>query len=342
MRASRRGRASSRTAVRAAAALASIAALGVLAVAGTAPGSGAAAAATAKSSWKLSKSVDFSDTALPKGCDTYAGAYTGGASYWIPQDVAISGGLLRLKLEHRSAGGKQWTSGGLGCWSWPQTYGRFEVRAKIPRGKGIDSYLTLVPTKGGAWTGIELLSPGIDTAYVTNGYGTASDHVQMPGLYSDAFHVYVIEWAPTLTQISVDNQVIYSSPKSFRGPRWPGLVVSNGDALTGVPDASTVLPAEFDIDYLKISTYTGVAPVARPITAAASRSRPTAAPSPAATPSPSLLPTASATQTTVALPAVRSTSGDLAGGVWPWLLGGSLIAALAAATLGYPGGKRRR
>ena len=38
------------------------------------------------------------------------------------------------------------------------------------------------------------------------------------------------------------------------------MVVSNGDALTGVPDATTKLPAEFQIDYMKTATFTGVAP----------------------------------------------------------------------------------
>ena len=312
----------------------------------TVPGTGVTAAtgsAEAASSWEPRRTEEFSTDSLPKGCTTYGGPYQGGKSYWNKDGVRLADGLLRLRLLRKAgAPGYPYTSGGVGCWNSAQTYGRFEVRAKVPKGKGIDSYITLMPSKGGqqSWTGIEILAPGPETAYITNGYGSAIETARVPGTYSDGFHTYVVEWAPNLVQISVDKAVVFSSTRSYRGKRWLGLVVSNGDALTGVPDASTVLPAEFEIDYFKTASFTGVAPVARPTRAPVSRSRPTAAATPAATGSgalkaPSTTPAAVAETAEVA-------AGDsaLAGGVWPWLLGGSMIAGLAVVSLSYPRGRR--
>jgi beta-glucanase (GH16 family) len=310
------------------------------------PGTGVTAGtgrAEAASSWDSRRTEEFTKDGLPKGCDTYGGPYQGGKSYWNKDGVRIADGLLRLRLLRKTgAPGYPFTSGGVGCWNSAQTFGRYEVRAKVPVGKGIDSYITLMPSKGGeqSWTGIELLAPGPETAYITNGFGTGTETARVPGTYSNGFHTYVIEWAPNLVQISVDNAVVYSSTKSYRGKRWLGLVVSNGDALTGVPDAATKLPAEFEIDYLKTATFTGVAPVARATTPPVSRSRPVASASPA--PTGTGLKAPPTTPAAVAETATETEAADsaLAGGVWPWLLGGSMIAGLAVVSLSYPRGRR--
>lgn len=300
-----------------------------------------ALAPRAASSWKPVRTEEFSGTALPKGCGRYGGPYTGGASYWIAQDAVVSGGLLHLKLERRSAGGRSWTSGGVGCWDWAQTYGKFEIRAKVPSGKGIDSYFTLWPVKGASWTGVELLAPGPETAYVTNGHGTATpDTSRVAGRYSDAFHTYLVEWTPKLTRISMDGHVLYTSTLSYPGPRWFGMVVSNGDALTGVPDAATRLPAEFQIDYVRIFSFTGVEPAAvkPPVTPSSVPTTPAAI----ATPTPSAATKLPPTTSVASEPAAEAANAGLAGGVWPWLLGGSLIGGLAVVTLGYPRRRKER
>lgn len=289
--------------------------------------------ASAASSWKTVRTENFSGSSLPSGCGEYTGKYPGGASVWKPDDVRVAGGRLSLKLEKRKASGRSYTSGGVGCWGWAQTYGRYEVRAKVPAGKGIDSYLTLWPKKGGdgAWTGIELLAPSTETAYITNGYGATAETARVPGSYAGAFHTYVIEWAPHHLRILVDGNEVFYSTRAYTGSRWFGLVVSNGDALTGLPDGTTKLPASFLIDRVKVSSYTGVPPKAgtSPVDAA-----PT--PVPAASPS-------SAATTTTPATALKQVGDQrpLAGGIWPWLLGGSLIAGSAALLLTYPSRRRR-
>jgi beta-glucanase (GH16 family) len=310
-------------------------------------GAGPAAAAKKKSSWATVRTEEFTGSSLPTGCGDYSGKYAGGKSAWSSKDVTVSKGLLKLKIEKRKVSGEPYASGGVGCWGWAQKYGRYEIKAKVPAGKGIDSYFTLWPAKGNdtAWTGLELLAPGTtQTAYVTNGYGKAAETAQVNGTYADSFHDYVIEWAPNLVRITVDGKEIYYSTRSYAGSRWFGMVVSNGDTLTGVPDATTKLPASFAIDTVKVSSYTGVPPK-DPHTATSSvdPSRVNGVPTPVPTTIP---PTADAgkvpaggSQARVSALEPVSENDDspsLAGGIWPWLLGGSLIAGLAAVTLTHP------
>jgi beta-glucanase (GH16 family) len=319
------------------------------AVQAVAPQAGAGLlAAKKKSSWKTERTEEFSGSSLPEGCGAYSGKYTAGKSAWSSKAVDVSNGLLKLTLRKKKTSGKPYTSGGIGCWDWAQKYGRFEVKAKVPEGRGIDSYMTLWPVKGGAgaWTGMELLAPGPDTAYITNGYGTKAEGARVPGTYGGAFHTYVIEWAPKHLRMTVDGDEIFYSTRSYKGSRWLGLVTSNGDALTGVPDAATKLPATFQIDRIKISSYTGVAPKARESSLTTSRSQaageatPAPVPTPAATLGTKTPPTPARVTTTLKAEPTAQTGPALAGGVWPWLLGGSLIAVLAIASLNYPHHRR--
>ena len=307
-----------------------------------------ASPAAAASSWSTLRTEEFSGSAVPTGCQPYGLKYTAGKNAWSSKDVEVSGGLLKLKLEKRKTSGQPYVAGAVGCWDKPQKYGRFEIKAKVPAGAGINSSISLFPVKSGkstvaASTGFELLAGKTQTAYVTNGYGTKAEAIQVPGKYSGAFHTYVIEWAPKHTRMTVDGKQIFYSHRAFTGSRWLGLVVSTGDKLTGVPTKSTTLPARLQIDRVKFSKYTGVKPkyvaAVTPLTA-----RPTATGTPSAAPTTSATPTAAAKVPAATEPArvtaLEQTSAKtgpaLAGGIWPWLLGGSLIAVFAVASLNYP------
>ena len=150
--------------------------------------------------WRLTWATDFSGSALPNQCASYGGPYDGGASYWLADEVTVSGGLLRLGIQRRDHGGKRYTTGGVACYKVAQTYGRYEWRARVPPGKGIDSYAALWPVKNtpNQATLVEILGvPGHEVMAVTNEYGSGSTGEHIAGTYAGAIHTYVIEWTPT-------------------------------------------------------------------------------------------------------------------------------------------------
>lgn len=222
------------------------------------PPATARAAGSAPGGWRLAFSEDFNGSSLNRSrWATYDGPYAGpSGNYWRPDDVLVSGGEARIRIQRREFGGRSITSGGMINVSLSQTYGRYEFRAKIPAGKGIDSYATLWPKDGDAnATLVELLAPGPETAYLTNAYGSGRTGRQVRGRFSDAFHTYTIEWTPSRFRILFDGTVWLSDSHVSRVPKSFGLAVGSGDNLTGTPDASTELPAFFEIDWVRAYRY---------------------------------------------------------------------------------------
>ena len=172
-------------------------------------------------------------------------------------------------MRRRDFGGRPYTTGGLGCDQIVQTFGRYEFRAKVPPGAGIDSFVTLWPAEAGHdrhASLVEILArPGDEKAYLSNQYGSRATHVTAPGAYSDDFHTYVIEWSPSFFRVLVDGTARLSDTHVSNRRKWIGFAVTSGDPLTGVPDAATTLPAEFQVDFLRVYSYD---PKTTPVTAA--------------------------------------------------------------------------
>lgn len=235
--------------------------------------------------WRPLFATDFSGTDLPAGCEAYEGPQGGSAaSYYRPDEVTVHDGLLHLTMRQRDVGGRPYTAGGIGCRAVAQTFGRYEFRAKVPTGVGIDSFVTLWPTETGHdkdATLVEILGrPGAEKAYLTNQYGSGSSQVTVAGSYSDDFHTYTIEWTPSFFRVLIDGTQRMSDRHVSTREKWIGFAMSTGDHLSGRPDAATAFPAEFQVDWLRVYAYDpqgglidGAAPPGKPAKTAGSAGR---------------------------------------------------------------------
>ena len=62
----------------------------------------------------------------------------GELQYYVPDEVYIENGLLRIRSRVRKYGSKDFTSGRLDTdGKFAPTYGRFEIRARLPKGQGL-------------------------------------------------------------------------------------------------------------------------------------------------------------------------------------------------------------
>lgn len=305
---------------------------------GTASAAVPAPAAVSPPGWKLIASDDFTSSDLGSQWGTYGGSYGIGANAWSGDEVSSGGGTLRVRMERKTTAGKPYTSGGAAMWGLTQTYGRYEFQAKCPTTPGIDSYITLWPKNDDDSNSmlIELLdkpavSPRLQAAYLTINYGSGTAGKSVPGSYCGSYHSYAIEWTPAYESVTVDGTPLLKSPASSHASRWIGFITSNGDNLTGTPGPGDPLPAEFDVQHLRVYAYSPGAPGSTTSSASASATTARTSASTSATPS------AKASASGASASGAAGTSGSPVSGGSAATLGGSAAAATTAAKTGSSG-----
>lgn len=162
-----------------------------------------------------------------------------------------------------------------GRFSW--TYGRFEARMKLPRGQGIWPAFwmlgTNAPSVGWPECGeidiMENIGREPRTVHGTVhgpgysggngiGHGTA---LPTNAVFADDFHLYAVEWTTNRIRWSVDNQTFFTvTPSSlpagttwvFTAPQFLILNLAVGGSWPGNPDATTVFPQRYEIEYVRV------------------------------------------------------------------------------------------
>ncbi|HEX5505874.1 MAG TPA: glycoside hydrolase family 16 protein [Thermomicrobiales bacterium] len=242
-----------------------------------------APAFTLDSSWRLVFDDEFDGTALDRG--KWHTQYPWGRDrssvgelQWYADDAfTVQDGLLHITAEHRAMEGHPYTSGLIASWgNFATTYGYFEIRAKLPAGRGLWPAFWLSPADYTVWPPeidvFEVLgqTPGVvamTTHFADPGTGEAA---QDQGIYlgpnfADDFHTFAVEWTPTEIVWYIDGVERFSSRTGV--PSQPLYLIANlavGGPSAGKPDASTPFPSELEIDYIRVYQQTAAPCAATP------------------------------------------------------------------------------
>jgi len=139
--------------------------------------------------------------------------------------------------------------------SFEQTYGYFEMRAKLPKGKGLWTALWMLPADLSWPPEIDIVeSIGDPTrAYVTthttlNQLPSVEARISEPG-----FHVFAVSWDREHVIWYIDGVEVsrQSTPGDMHKPMFLLANLAVGGHWPGSPDASTRLPAILAIDYIR-------------------------------------------------------------------------------------------
>jgi len=193
------------------------------------------------------------------------------------ENARMEGGRLIIEARREDMGGMRYTSArmtskGRGDW----TYGRVEVRAKLPTGRGTWPAIWMLPTGNayGAWPNsgeIDIMEHvGFDqnkvhqtlhTQRQNGGNGKQATVITTVPSASSGFNVYAVEWEETVIRMYINNQlrVTWNRP-STEWQAWPFnrpfhilLNVAVGGSWggqQGVDDAA--FPARLEIDYVRV------------------------------------------------------------------------------------------
>ena len=192
------------------------------------------------------------------------------------------GNLVIKAIETEKDGKKHYTSGRITTQN-KQTfkYGKFEIRAKFPKGQGLLPALWLMPNdeslygqwpKCGEIDMAEVLGHEPEKLYGTIHYGephaeSQGSYTLEEGTFADDYHLFGIEWEPGEIRYYVDGKLYHkvndwytkveggdevTYPAPFDQPFYLICNLAVGGNWPGNPDETTDFNnAEFKVDYIK-------------------------------------------------------------------------------------------
>ncbi|HEU5139657.1 MAG TPA: carbohydrate binding domain-containing protein, partial [Bacillales bacterium] len=199
------------------------------------------------------------------------------------KNARVEDGHLVIEAHKEQYQGNDYTSAKLtteGKGDW--TYGRFEIRAKLPEGQGIWPAIWMMPTDYqlyGTWPSsgeidiMELLGDDPDTVYGTLHFGNPHSQAGAPysleeGTFTDSYHTFAIEWEPGEFRWYVDGKLYqkqnrwfsklsgaaapFTYPAPFDRDFYLQLNLAVGGNWPGNPDATTQFPQQMLVDYVKV------------------------------------------------------------------------------------------
>ena len=186
------------------------------------------------------------------------------------------GGYLVLEARKETIGTNNYTSARLQTLGKREfIHGRIDIRAKLPKGKGIWPALWMLGSniKTTPWPAsgeidiMELLGHEPNKIYGTIHWGDVGegsthigkDYVLPSGDFSQTFHVFSLIWAADKIEWYVDDVKFYTAKKSdvngdypFDKPFFFIFNVAVGGNWPGNPDATTVFPQRMIVDYIRV------------------------------------------------------------------------------------------
>jgi beta-glucanase (GH16 family) len=212
----------------------------------------------------------------------------GEKQYYSPSAVTVSDGTLKIRASHEPMGGRQYTSGRIDTSKSVQfKHGIYAARLKPTYSQGLwpawwmfgtgpkYSEIDVFELVGGnsALTGT---GSGDDSAYgalthfsvedrptprVTHGPG-ASFHAPAGEKFADNFHVMWLEWTDTEVYMGLDGNsrmiiANISELVAFEAHMYLILNVAIGGNFPGDPDATTVMPQNFEVDWVRVYAKNG-------------------------------------------------------------------------------------
>jgi beta-glucanase (GH16 family) len=196
--------------------------------------------------------------------------YTNGSNLYMQR------GKLIIEARQESIGGKNFTSSRITTQNKKSfQYGRIDIRAKTPVGRGIwpalwmlgNNITTVSWPACGEMDIMELLGQEPQIVHATVHFATpggprniSKSITKTGGTFSDAFHVYSLVWEEDRMQFYVDDQLINDISRSnitpnnypFNAPFFFIFNIAVGGNWPGSPDATTVFPQWMFVDYVRV------------------------------------------------------------------------------------------
>jgi beta-glucanase (GH16 family) len=241
----------------------------------------------APAGYTLTWSDEFNGTSLDAGawtaetgdgCPALCGFGNNELEYYTtpPNNLYFQDGKLIIEAKAESYGGKNYTSSRIKTQGKKTfKFGRIDIRAILPKGKGIWPALWMLPQDNvfGGWPRsgeidlMENIGHEPSRVYGTIHYGPGPGSTQISrnynlptGVFNDEFHVFTFEWQQDQMKWYIDGNLYSTVNKADLGAlNYPFnenffflINLAVGGNWPGAPDAATYFPQFLIVDYVRV------------------------------------------------------------------------------------------
>lgn len=212
------------------------------------------------------------------GCPGNCGWGNNELEYYRTENTTLVEGNLVITAKKQSFGGKEYTSSRLITKGKQQfKFGRIDIRAALPKGKGVWPALWMLGSNIDAvgWpacgeidimelTG-DLPNRVLSTVHFgqnlgSHQYKSQSKYLSGGDDFNKEFHVFSMNWKADIIEFMIDDEVYHTiTPASLNGAPYPFnknfffiFNVAVGGNLPGNPDNSTAFPQWMIVDYVRV------------------------------------------------------------------------------------------
>lgn len=188
---------------------------------------------------------------------------SGRKQYYLPRNVTVKDSVLTIHVKREKYEQDPYTSGALHTLN-KQTfhYGRLEIRAKIPDGKGLLPALWLQPVDRSEFPEIDMMEViGQEPNRLWNVVHWKDKqkvqkrdftHTDTENPLNEDFHVYGINWTKKKLTFTLDGKVTFTMTENIpQKPMYLMMNVAVGGEWATDPSPEQQFPKEMQIDYVK-------------------------------------------------------------------------------------------
>ncbi len=233
--------------------------------------------------YSLTWSDEFSEKEIKSGNWTFESGNNNGwgnneLQYYTDKknNAFVSDGKLIIEARAESLNGSDYTSARMITKNKKVfTYGRVDIRAKLPKGKGVWPALWMLGNNIDAvsWPAcgeidmMELLGQEPNKVYGTLHWGSntathqskGSNYVLSGASFDQEFHVFSMDWVQDSIKLFIDDQPFFSGKRSdvvgaypFNNDFFFIFNIAVGGNWPGAPDGSTTFPQRMFVDYIRV------------------------------------------------------------------------------------------